>query len=403
MFSPEYGQLIDKEKTISGLQMQRDQFIHMLQEISSEILPDEKLGVALTPQSIKAAVDRIRSEQVGLRKKREELLNRVRRDAMNDAAAREGMTPDMLESFADESVRLDERRDELTSAVRKTRERQKEVEKYRSLLEEERARIERAQEAGAVLADLKVTHCPACDQEIRRQNASTDCYVCRQPLNNTSGAATSHKRLEFELAQLKGETEETDELLQELRREMARLDEEESKMEGRQEQIDHVLRSARSAAAAMLPPDLGAIDMNFGALQERIRQIERIRQVFAKREELSAQIHTLQDDVATLGEVVSRRTVGVRYETLGDWLSDGMNTYLNRISELNPRSWTQPPVSVHLSDRDFRIKVGNANWRVKLGGTLTLYFFLAYHYSLLELTTEANCRYPGALYRRFSG
>ncbi len=46
-------------------------------------------------------------------------------------------------------------------------------------------------------------------------------------------------------------------------------------------------------------------------------------------------------------------------------------------------------------DRGFRVKVGDGRWDRKLGGTLSLYFLLAYQYALLRLTTMQNCHYPG--------
>jgi hypothetical protein len=39
--------------------------------------------------------------------------------------------------------------------------------------------------------------------------------------------------------------------------------------------------------------------------------------------------------------------------------------------------------------------VGDGRWDRKLGGTLSLYFLLAYHYALLRLTIRPECHYPG--------
>jgi len=45
--------------------------------------------------------------------------------------------------------------------------------------------------------------------------------------------------------------------------------------------------------------------------------------------------------------------------------------------------------------------VGNSNWRSKLGGTLTLYFLMSYHYSLMNLTNRPGCYYPGLTFLDF--
>jgi hypothetical protein len=63
-------------------------------------------------------------------------------------------------------------------------------------------------------------------------------------------------------------------------------------------------------------------------------------------------------------------------------LRDGFVTYLNRIVALNANSWFGQSVSIRLAERSFRIKVGESNWKTKLGATQKLYFFLAYHYAL---------------------
>jgi hypothetical protein len=76
-------------------------------------------------------------------------------------------------------------------------------------------------------------------------------------------------------------------------------------------------------------------------------------------------------------------------------MSDGMNTYLNMIKVINPKSWTQEEVTFRLGKNDFSAKVRTGNWKSKLGGTLTLYFLIAYHYALINLTSLPSCNYPG--------
>jgi mannose-6-phosphate isomerase-like protein (cupin superfamily) len=58
------------------------------------------------------------------------------------------------------------RQDDLLSAQKRTVARLSEMTTYRTSIQEELGRLERAQKAGIVLADLKVTHCPACDRPI---------------------------------------------------------------------------------------------------------------------------------------------------------------------------------------------------------------------------------------------
>ena len=44
---------------------------------------------------------------------------------------------------------------------------------YRSSVEQEAGRLERAMKAGSLLADLKVTHCPVCDQAVTPNDSTT--------------------------------------------------------------------------------------------------------------------------------------------------------------------------------------------------------------------------------------
>jgi hypothetical protein len=74
-----------------------------------------------------------------------------------------------------------------------------------------------------------------------------------------------------------------------------------------------------------------------------------------------------------------------------------MNTYLNKLSEANRDSWLVGEVSVQLQEKAFRIRVGQSDWQNKLGGTLTLYFLLAYHYPLISLMRFPESHFPGLL------
>jgi len=47
LYSDQYGELVTKEKKIIELQVAKDQFVSMLQEVSSEIMDEKELGVAL--------------------------------------------------------------------------------------------------------------------------------------------------------------------------------------------------------------------------------------------------------------------------------------------------------------------------------------------------------------------
>jgi len=147
----------------------------------------------------------------------------------------------------------------------------------------------------------------------------------------------------------------------------------------------------------VLPPELFLLDVEFGRVQEKVQQILRIEAILAKREGLAEEIVRIQKELAELESAVQEKTSDVDLETLADHLRDGFVTYLNRIVALNQNSWLEQSVSVRLSERSFRIKVADSNWKIKLGATQKMFFFLAYHYALMDLVRFPESRFPGFL------
>jgi hypothetical protein len=394
VFSSEYGQLVTKSKRILELQGQRQQFMEMLQEVSREVISAKELGVAVTPQSLDAAVSRLGTEKERLEAERGHLLETLRNTASADTQG--NGEPNVVEALSEGLVGAQNEQQAIFAALQRSKARRTEVEDYQRLLKDELSRMQRALEAGGVLADLKVTHCPVCDQEIHRGvGREGECYLCGQPAAEQGTLNSAANRLEFETDQLKGEVEEAERLTEKLTEEVERLKDEHARLAAESVRLQQALRPVRSAAAAILPPELAVIDMSIGRIQEQEQQLERVRIALKKREEIARQIIDIQAEVSRLEVTVSAHTSQVNYEGIGDLLADGMNTYLGRIQELNPESWTQQAVSVQLTERDCRIKVGKSNWQTKLGGTLGLYFLLAYQYALMSLTKEPEAHYPG--------
>jgi hypothetical protein len=188
---------------------------------------------------------------------------------------------------------------------------------------------------------------------------------------------------------------ETDELLGALEREVRQLTVGRTRVGEEIARIQGILRPVRAAAASVLPPEISVLDVETGRLEERLQQLQRIKSSLNRRETLGQQIAQIQQEVAGLEAEVGAKNSNINFYEAGTALQDGMNTYLNRIKEVNPRSWTQEGVRVTVGERDFRITVGNSSWKSKLGGTLTLYFLMSYHYSLMNLTNTQGCHYPG--------
>lgn len=403
LFSEHYGQLVAKEKKIAQLQIARDQFMAMLHELSKELLHEQELGVAVSPQSIETAVRRVHSEIADLQRDRQAILTSL----VTDGAFSHlfgGAQPTgrhAIEEMGEKVAQLQTEHESFVEAIRKTEPRLSEIRSYRASAEEELARLQRALQAGVVLADLKVTHCPACDEPIAPVESASDpatCYVCKRPTSDQSpSVATAQERLSFEVEQLQGELAEADQLIHALSQDLERLEEGRCQTAREVARLREMLRPVRTAAAAIMPPEIGVIDMKVGQLQERLQQLERVTQSLHRRKDIACQITEIQHEVADLEAQVREESGRIDFEQAGDSLSDGMNTYLNLIKQARPTSWTQAAVAAQLDDRKLRINVGDQRWQSKLGGTLTLYFLISYHYALMSLSNNPQCHYPGLL------
>ncbi|MFO1043284.1 MAG: hypothetical protein U0941_15935 [Planctomycetaceae bacterium] len=391
LFSEEYGKLIEKQKKIIELQASKDQYMAILTDVSKQLLTAEELGVGLSPQSIDAARQRTQAEIATLNQRREQLLASLTQSVASQEGASTG-----IDDLAERLSLLQFRQDELLSAQKRTVSRLSEMTAYRVSIQEELGRLERAQKAGMVLADLKVTHCPACDRPIQSSpHTPESCHVCQRPFGNSKPGLSRLDRIEFELEQLKATLAEANEMVATLNSEAERLAAEQTSERSQMATLRNMLRPIRSAAAAVLPPEIGVIDMQIGQHQERLTQIDRIGNSLSYRDVLSSQIDTIQTEAGRLEAEVATQSAALDFERASDQLADGMNAYVNSIHMKAPTSWTQDEVRVRLDERRFRFLVGDRRWNSQLGGTLSLYFLIAYHYSLMSLADKEGCHFPG--------
>jgi hypothetical protein len=137
--------------------------------------------------------------------------------------------------------------------------------------------------------------------------------------------------------------------------------------------------------------------MKMGQKQEQIAQIDRVAKSLAYRDVLAQEIQAIQQETSTLEQDVARQSGALDFEKASDQLRDGMITYLNAIKKAVPSSWTQREPKVDLDERKARFLVGDRRWDTQLGGTLSLYYLIAYHYALMGLVRFDYCHFPGFL------
>ncbi|MBC7949013.1 MAG: hypothetical protein H7Y42_14100 [Chitinophagaceae bacterium] len=390
IYTDEYGQLIKRKMEVERLKARRDQYGQTLDELARDLLSEPGLSVGATVTTVREAESRLSTEIDAFRKRRVELIT-VARDKI--------VSPDQRGHV----MQLGEERASLLASLEGFRmkakaiaERLGEIQRYRTEIADELDRMTRAEDAGLILADLKVTHCPACDQPITDKGKSENCFLCHQDLPDELlieelGAV----RLRFESDRLSGEFKETNELYGVLERDEKRVTKDIADTERRLSKLENELAPARQAVSALIQEEVSAIDMTLGELSERQRQVTRISSALEIGQELNKRIVTIEREIEPLQERVDESVRSTDFNALAAHLEDGMNTYLSAINAQRPGVWRHNPVVVDVTRSSFSLRVGARRWHVALGGTDTLYFLMAYQYGLLTLSDKRGYHYPG--------
>ncbi len=393
IFSPEYAQLAEKQKELYKQEVRKEEFISTLNQISRELLSDHGLGVAVTAPSIDTAIQNIDTEIDSLLNSRTEILDSLQEQVFQESNLTQST---VFEELSAKWVRLQANRNELSAQVQSAHLRLRDLEGYERRVGDELSRIERAKSAGQIFRDLRVTHCPVCEQSVDIKKASLEnCYLCGQATeSNNYKSSASEQRLDFEVEQLQGEGKEAQELISIVRDEINSLLSSQQNIDEELAYIQGQMRPMQIAAAAILPPEISRIDMDLGRFQERRRQLERINGALELQEDLSTQISKIEGDIKTLEAEVAEISQSVSFETPRSLLVSQINTYLNLIKNDNPTSWTQGEIGLRLKEKGFNFTVGKKTIS-SLGATMFLYFLAAYNYALLALSNQEGYHYPG--------
>ena len=390
LFSDEYAELVDIRRQIARLQARKDSFMETVYEISPHLLTDPFLSVGITSQSIVAAQERLDVEIRDLVQRRNEVLLTIR-----DQSAQ----PIELARLLEQRALLFRRQDDLGIDIQSSAKRLGELQQYESALSQERDRLERAEAAAAVFEDLRITNCPACDQPLddRPKTAPNNCFLCGQPIPNiladTDAAA---RRLKFERDQLAAELAEAEELLSRVNAERRAKERECTETEIEVRRVENALLPFQAAVAAIIPEEVALIDQAIGARNEKREALQRLVASLERRNQISGQIDELQSEARRLEVILASKEESADLEEASDRLTDGFNTYLNRIRSFDDKSWTKSsPVTVRITDRNTRFLIDRRPAMSQLGGTLMIYFLFAYHFALLNLTRFSGCHYPG--------
>lgn len=391
VFSEDYGQLINLKMQAERLAVRREHYITTLNELSRDLLDEDDIQLGVSTATIASARQRLDQHLTRLHGEREVLLSNAADTAI--AEDQRSRIAELGHLRADAAARLES----AAKAHQATTERAAELKRYRADLVEEIERMDRAADAGAVLADLRITHCPACDQIVQpAPGRSDDCFLCHQhlpPEPEIEGLGAA--RLRFERDRLAAELAEADQLLTVLSREQDKQSALLARAESELQAIERELIPSRTVVGALVQDGITALDMALGQLDERYRQLDRVDAALAVGADLTNQIAKLQKKIEPIEERVGNAIRALDFDAAAGLLEDGMNTYLAALNRLQPGTWRHNSVRIELSGRQIRILVGRRPWAKALGGTDSLYFLMAYHYGLLTLSPVPGCHYPG--------
>ncbi len=391
VYTDELGELVTLKLDAERLRARRDQYGLTLGELARDLVSSEDLTVDANDATVAAAKASLQVHVDELRAHRIDLLNRAQEQALTSEQQ------SRVAVLGEERSRLAVGVEELARKKASLAERAQDIGTYHADLSEEIERLTRAEDAGSVFADLKITNCPACDQSVAHLSQSrNDCFLCHQHLPSTPNiAGLGAVRLRFEKERIEGERREAVELSAAIALDLEATDREIASRNGRIREIENMLIPARAAVGALAQSAISDIDVALGQASERERQLDRVAAALQLETNLTEQIAALEKRIVPLQESVDRSGQTVDFDAASSALEDGMNAYLDALNRLQPKTWRHNPVRVDLTRRSASFRVGSKRWSSALGGTDSLYYLMAYHYGLLTLSAKSGCHYPG--------
>ena len=152
LYSTEYGELVQKQKEIADLEARRSLFIQTLNEVSREIVSEDELGVAVTPDAISQATARLKEEVTELNYQRTALVAKAIAEAIADS---DDSDKDAVSKMTEQFAELKEEERRQVEDLERINSRLAELASFQHNIVAEIGRLERAQKAGDVLASVR--------------------------------------------------------------------------------------------------------------------------------------------------------------------------------------------------------------------------------------------------------
>lgn len=136
------------------------------------------------------------------------------------------------------------------------------------------------------------------------------------------------------------------------------------------------------------------LQKEIGRLEERVKILKNLEPIINAaidshllKNKLTEQIQPYYEHIRQLGNTVDLNS---RIELL----CDSINQYLSQLNAIRTNTWRHRTVNMVVNRNFVDVRIGTRPWNNVLGGTDSLYFFLAYHYGLLAISSLSISRVP---------
>jgi hypothetical protein len=398
IYSGDYDQKVSNEKKLILLEAQKTQYTEILNRVVQEMSPkgEEQLHYA-TETEVEFSIASIETELTKL----EEERNAIVEKRIAEINEQKQLVVSQETELINKKIGIIKQIENSATFTGKLEKKMLQYVSIRETLADETSKLKRTKKSG-VIADMKISHCPACDQELLRQKKEKNdeqCFLCSQPMPEANLVLPTVNRLDFELAQLESEKKEIAELIDSLQKD---IDQQKNSDKYLQEQLYYVeleIKPLKESLFTLSYQDLSEIDVKRGRLQEQIQNYHRLKTNINYKNKLESDIQTLKIKIDREKTKQEQELDIINFAKIARDMEDGMKLYISRIAKNKEGRdvWTNKgQVSVGLNEAKVSYHVKNKPWE-SLGGNDKEIFLLAYHFGLLNLTERNGYNFPGLL------
>ncbi|MBC3540425.1 hypothetical protein ACFSC6_11085 [Rufibacter sediminis] len=386
IFPNELNNSISNEKKLLELQNKRDQFNDIIFSIAREMSSKENSLInKKSSLEINNIIEHLQSELKKIEVDRETILKSRLERLDNENKFKEiGLSETRAILYSEKSKNI-----ENASTLRK---KINEFQIIKQSISDELGRLKRTKKSG-LISELKITHCPACDQEFEKTYATKDeCFVCHRSIHGISTKKST--RIDFEIEQLTGELTEISSILMQDQKALNNYKDNDEVLGETILAIDTQLESLKSQLFALNDNQISDLDVQKGRIIEQIINYERLDKNRSYKTLLEQEIIDLEFEILKEKAILEKKEALIDFETIPHELAYYMQDYVDKVSKGNPNIWkNKGRINILMNESKISFFVNNKNWTA-LGGLDRYIFLLSYQYGLLALSYNAECNYP---------